>query len=139
MITLEKFFRALEKVKSGGYWSIGLIIANGKDVVFDILDKEFETVKMNGTTLPATIIKKIEKVFSNGKWVVLDINNKMPVEIYNQLKLLSSQNRILLETGEEIRQPDSARVIVKASQKTVKIIEADFSDFKYLFGPIINI
>lgn len=139
MITLEKFFRALEKVKVEGRWSMGLIIADLKAVDFGLLKSAKEKIIVDGALLPAAVIKKIIKAFAEGEWVVLEIKGTLPAEVYNQLKLLSTQNRIQLPDGEVARQPESARIVAVAEPETVKSIEIEYPDFKYLFGPIINL
>lgn len=139
MITLEKFFKALEKVKAEGRWSMGLIIANPKTVDFGLLKNAKEKLVIGGVLPPEAVTEKIANILAAGKWAILEIKKLLPSEVYNQLKSLSLQNRWQTADGAAIRQPDSARVVVVASPETMKDVEADYPDFKFLFGPIINL
>jgi 23S rRNA A1618 N6-methylase RlmF len=138
MITQEKFFKALEKIKIQGRWLMGLAVGDIKSLDFG--DYECDKIAIGGEADGAdAVIKKIRAFFEKDKWIVLEIKKNFPPEIYKQLKLLSAKNRLQLPNGEILRQPDTVRVIVAAKSAAVKAIESAYPDFKYLFGPIITI
>lgn len=141
MITLGKFFNALERVKAGGHWSMGLIIADAdaEAVDFTSLKNDKEKIIIDGAPSPELAIKKMVEILAAGEWIILEIKNSLPSEVYNQLRLLSSQNRLQLADGAVICQPDTSRVVAVVSASTIKNIEVAYPDFKFSFGPIINL
>lgn len=139
MITLAKFFEALLKVKAEGRWSAGLIIGDSAAVDFGLLAATPEKIKVGGVLSPAEVFKKIVKSWEAGRWVVLEIKNTLAPEIYNQLRILSLQNRLQLPSGEIFKQPNSTRLVIVADSQTVQSVETAYPDFKFLFGPVINL
>lgn len=137
MITMEKFIKSLEKIKVEGRWSLGLVIGDLKDVENGVFPSS-EKILADGALTPADVIRKIAKIFTLGRWVILEIKKNLPAEICNQLKSLSARNCLVLPDGAERLMPDTVRVVVVAKNETVKAVEKFYPDFKFLFGPIIN-
>jgi hypothetical protein len=134
---MEKFIKALDKVKAGGRWSLGLVIAESKAMDFGVFPPA-EKILVDGVPVPDEVIKKISLAFSAGKWVILEIEKNLPVEVYNQLKSLSADNRLVFSDNTEESMPDASRVVVMATNDTVRAVEKFYPDFKFLFGPVIN-
>jgi len=138
MITLQKFVVALEKIKVGGRWSLGLMVAEKKDLdegCFPLLEK----ISIMEDSPEAKIIEKIKKAFLAKKWVILELKKNLSVGVYNQLKMLSMQNGINDVSGELVKQPDESRVVVIARGETIRMVEKKYPDFKYLFGPVVSL
>lgn len=139
MITPEKFFNALKKVRVNGRWSLGLIIGSGQALDFNALGEKIEKIKINSALTIEKIIKKSAKAIKEKKWLILEIKSDLPPELFKQLKLLSEQNRLQSPNGESIRLTDETRIVVLIDRETLKTVEKKYPDFKYLFGPIINV
>ena len=139
MITQEKFFNAVEKIKVDGLWSLGLIIGQTKVTELDLIDHKKEKIIIDDSLTVQAFLDLFMKAFVNGAWVILEIKKNLSAEIYNQLKLLSTQNRLQLPTGEVVHQPGSVRIVAVVETKTLKLIEVFYPDFRYLFGPVINL
>lgn len=137
MITLEKFFKTLKVLNPQGRWLMGLIICETNPAIDD--DFEYEIITVSDTLDCMELAKKIHAAFANQKWVILDVKNKFSSDIYSQLKRLSGENRLYISDSEIIKQPDSSRIIVKATREVIKLTETDYPDFKRLFGPVISI
>ena len=99
MITQEKFFNAVEKIKVDGLWSLGLIIGQTKVTELDLIDHKKEKIIIDDSLTVQAFLDLFMKAFVNGAWVILEIKKNLSAEIYNQLKLLSTQNRLQLPTG----------------------------------------
>lgn len=139
MITLEKFFNALKKIKIDGRWSLGLIIGSVGNFDFSAPGEKVEKIKINSALTTEKIVKKMTKALKEKKWMILEIKDDLASEMFSQLKLLSEQNRMQSPDGEVVRLADETRVIVLIDRETLKAIEKKYPDFKYLFGPIISI
>lgn len=139
MITQEKFFNAVEKIKAGGCWSLGLLIGKQSAIELDVINHKKEIIVMDGSLTAQALTDVFVKAFTNDAWVILKIKKTIPAEVYTQLKLLSAQNRLQLSSGEVVHQPDSVRIVVIIDSKTVKLIETTYPAFKHLFGPVITL
>jgi hypothetical protein len=138
MITLEKFFESLEKIKVNGISSLGLVIAGPEAIVFDAPDREYIECAVTETSADS-VEKNIETAFADGKWLVFLLSPRLPGGAYSRLKALSVGNRFESSDGEILRQPETTRIVAIASAEAIKEIEKSYPDFKFLFGPIIEL
>lgn len=139
MISMEKFFQTVEKIKTDNGWAMGLIIVDCEAIDFGGFGKKMKKISISEESAPDKIAEEIISAFKENSWIVLELKNFLPAEMYNHLKILAKQNRLQLPGEEIIRQPDSARIIVVVKEENLKLIEKNYPDFKYLFGPVIMI
>jgi hypothetical protein len=143
MVTTEKFIQALETVKVNGIFSLGLVVNKSSQVVdWSKLITKLVILSLGEKTSVEEILPGISQAFENKKWLVLDCQTDLPAEIYAQLKLLSTVNRLQLLEGEKVidtKQPPESRVIVVLSKARLEMILTEYPEFKHLFGPVIDI
>lgn len=143
MLTLEKFIQALESVKVNNIYSLGLAVNKSSRVVnWPKLIAKPTVLVVDEKITTEEVLRGISQAFKNKKWLVLDWQADLPAEVYAQLKLLSTVNRLqLLEGGEvtDVKQPSESRVIVVMSKARLEMILTEYPEFKHLFGPVIDI
>lgn len=147
--TLKKFFEALKKVSHGPgeIYDLGLIISNNlkpKDLIkFAPQPEKTEVFCLSEKNNPREFLKTLIGVFEEKKWLLIElIDGYLPSEVYNQLRLLSINNRLQIfnldnKEKTDLKMPKESRVVFLASKESIaKIIEPSFLN---LFGPVINI
>ena len=148
---LKKFFMALEKVSHlpGELYDMGLVVSDEIKIedLSGVLEESgiaSEKFILSIETNADDFLKKIMQVFENKKWLLVEIiNGYLPAKIYNQLRLLSIQNRLqlldLMDNNkiEDIKMPKESRVVFWATQRSIAQIANP--GFINLFGPVIKI
>lgn len=138
MINVEKFVQALEKVRVEGHWSAGLIIFRGKTAP-DLLLSRGQVVAVTARTSLADFGQRAREIFGEGKWVLARVTGIPAGAVVNGWRQLAGQNRLDLPGGSVLNQPATSRLVVMISPPLLKKVEKAIPDFKYMFGPVINI
>lgn len=143
---ITSFFQALEKVSHQGLYDLGLIVKTPKLKTSDLIQlipkgKKAEIFKFNNKLIADDLIKFIIKVFEDKKWGLIELEDGfLPSTAYNQLRLLSINNRLqIFEQEKEInwKQPEECRLIIIGDEEVLSQIK--IPTFLRLFGPIINL
>lgn len=146
---IKKFFEAIDKVshEPGDLYDLGLIISDTHKVE-DLISlspypKRTEVFNLSSEVHPDNFLKALIQAFRNKKWLLVEIRDGyLPGRIYNQLRLLSLQNRLqIFNLGDEeeinYKMPPESRIVFLSSQESLSKINNP--TFLKLFGPIIRI
>lgn len=144
--TLEKFFKAIEKISHGPgeNYDLGLIISDklkSKDLIkFAPRPKEVEVFNLSDKTA-SEFIGTLLNIFKEKKWMLIEaIDGYLPGEIYNKLRFLSINNHLQFFDGEndkDAKMPAETRIVFLINKKSASRINNP--NFINLFGPVINI
>lgn len=148
--TIKKFFQAIDKVlhSPGNLCDLGLIISD-KIKINDLIDltpypervEVFNLSEKNGSD---EFVNKLVECFKNKKWSLVELKDGyLPSIIYNQLRILSAQNRLQVPdlAGKQevidLKMPEESRIVFLINQESLSKINN--TDFIKLFGPVIKI
>jgi hypothetical protein len=148
---LNKFFQALEKVSHppGELYDLGLILKENNWGINELkkavpYPERTEVFELNEKIHPDEFLKKIINCFENKKWLLVEVENGyLPGRIYNQLRLLSCQNRLqvfnLIGEKDEInlKMPKETRIVFIFNKES--LAKVNIPNFLALFGPIIKL
>lgn len=143
---IVSFFQALEKISHQGLYDLGLIIKTPKLKTADLIKliprgKKAEIFRFNIKSAADDLIRFIVKIFQEKKWGLIELEDGfLPSRAYNQLRLLSINNRLqIFEQEKEInlKQPEECRLIIIGNEEVLSQIK--IPTFLRLFGPIINL
>lgn len=148
--TIKKFFQAIDKVlhSPGDLCDLGLIISD-KIKINDLIDltpypEKVEVFDLSEKGSSDEFVNKLGECFKNKKWSLVELKDGyLPGGIYNQLRILSVQNRLQisdLADGQEIidlRMLEESRIVFLINQENLSKINN--TDFIKLFGPVIKI
>jgi hypothetical protein len=139
---------ALERVlhSPGELYDLGLVVSN--EIKIDDLIKiskesgvRAESFVLSENTPEDIFLGEIEQVFESKKWLITEIKNGcLSSKIYNQLRLLSIQNRMQLFKQDEIKDikmPKESRIVFLIAKES--IFQINNPGFLGLFGPVIKI
>lgn len=136
---MEKFIKALKLVKVEGRWSLGLIVGDSNKIDSNAFPKQVEQIIINEIETPLLVVDRVSEAFTNNKWVILVVGQNLSSEVYALIKSLSVSNRFVSINGAENNMPDTVRLVVVVETDNLKLIERLYPDFRFLFGPVIEL
>jgi len=140
------FFEAIDKASHQGLYDLGLIVKTPKLKISDLIKlipkgKKAEIFRFNIKETVDELIKFIIKAFKEKKWGLIELEDGfLPSRAYNQLRLLSINNRLQIFEQEKemnLKQPEECRLIIVGDEEVLSQIK--IPTFLRLFGPIINL
>ena len=148
---IEKFFQALDKISHppGDLYDLGLIISDiikAKNLInLAPYPEKVRVFSLSEKIHPDEFLKQLVECFKNKKWLLVELKDGyLPGRIYNQLRLLSIQNRLQISDliGKEkeiidLEMPKESRIVFLTSQESLSKIGNP--NLIKLFGPIVKI
>jgi len=138
-----KFIKAVELVAPQGQANMGLAVnKSGAAVQWTEFLTNPRIVEVDGLSdSPVELIEKLGKAISEGRRIVLEIKDRLPGELYAQLRSLSMSNRMQMANGEEVKDVKlkDAGIIVIGLSEVIDRVKKEYPDFVGLFGPIIEV
>jgi len=138
-----KFITAVELVAPQGRVAIGLVV-NKSGVAVDWGDfiPRAEIIEVDALSDSAgELIKKLSRAVEDGKWIILEIKDGLPSELFAGLRTLATSNRIQKVGADGIGDVklSKARIIVIGLPEVLDRIKKTYSDFIGLFGPVVEL
>ena len=138
-----KFIKAVELVAPQGQANMGLAVnKSGAAVQWTEFLTNPRIVEVDGLSdSPVELIEKLGKAISEGRRIVLEIKDRLPGELYAQLRSLSMSNRMQMANGEEVKDVKlkDAGIIVIGLSEVIDRVKKEYPDFVGLFGPVIEV
>jgi len=138
-----KFIKAVELVAPQGRASMGLVVnKSGLTVPWAEFLTEPMIVEVDSlANSPNEFIKKLGQAVAGGRRVIMEIKDRLPGELYAQLRSLSMSNRMQVANGGEVQDVKltDARTIVIGLSEVIDRVKKEYPDFVGLFGPVIEV
>jgi hypothetical protein len=138
-----KFIKAVELVAPQGRVAMGLVVnKSGAAVKWTEFLTNPVIVAVEGLSdSPVELIEKLGRAVSDKRRIVLEIKDRLPGELFAQLRSLAISNRMQMANGEEVKDVklSEARIIVSGLSEVIDRVKKEYPDFIGLFGPVIEV
>ena len=143
MEKIKKLIQIVEVVSPGNIYILGLVaIKTKKKIAWEKLIKNQAVVVIDKDSDYLDILKQIKMSMEKGLWIILEIKDALPSQVYGGLRQLSQNNHLQINDGGEIvevLQTDDTRIIVTGSKNMIDQVRSDYHEFINLFGPVVTI
>ena len=138
-----KFIKAVELVAPQGRAAMGLVVnKSGMTVKWPEFLTDPMIVEVDGLSeSPVELIVKLGQAVADGRRIVLEIKDRLPGELFAQLRMLTISNRMQMANGEKITDVKlaGARIVVVGLSEVIDRVKKEYPDFIGLFGPVIEV
>jgi len=138
-----KFIKAVELVAPQGRAAMGLVVnKSGMTVKWPEFLTDPMIVEVDGLSeSPVELIVKLGQAVADGRRIVLEIKDRLPGELFAQLRTLAISNRMQMANGEKITDVKlaGARIVVVGLSEVIDRVKKEYPDFIGLFGPVIEV
>jgi len=138
-----KFIKAVELVAPQGRAAMGLVVnKSGMTVKWPEFLTDPMIVEVDGLSeSPVELIVKLGQAVADGRRIVLEIKDRLPGELFAQLRSLATSNRMQMANGEKITDVKlaGARIVVVGLSEVIDRVKKEYPDFIGLFGPVIEV
>ena len=138
-----KFVKAVELVAPQGRAAMGLVVnKSGESVKWTDFLTDPVIIAVDGLSdSPAELIVKLGQAVADGRRIVLEIKDRLPGELFAQLRMLTISNRMQMANGEKITDVKlaGARIVVVGLSEVIDRVKKEYPDFIGLFGPVIEV
>jgi len=138
-----KFIKAVELVAPQGRAAMGLVVnKSGESVKWTDFLTDPVIIAVDGLSdSPAELIVKLGQAVADGRRIVLEIKDRLPGELFAQLRMLTISNRMQMANGEKITDVKlaGARIVVVGLSEVIDRVKKEYPDFIGLFGPVIEV